>query len=522
MTRGNTLLDNISKLNTFIHMTKSNEFLSIYIEKIINQRSKSIKFINDFDYISLDLLYTSLQIMSNKENISKEEYNKIDKKELKYYMDKVKGISYFKRQVPQIKSEDILMDYLRKALANGEYICNHNNTIKFDNGLIVDSDWIVEFSNFLITSLNNNVHLSNDSCTYHFNTVTFPDRKENNFRKFIKNIRLHEYNVSRKDEKKLTYQDIKYLINTLSVIEDYDFNQLKEINSILSKEKYSLSVNKKTVNFSKEEKNKMEKLFNEEEEENVLKEYTKDILKCYNSESNQNKRKLIEIYEILRSLSHAYRCNYSLYECRKLFDLKGKKEELLSALAIANFYINYIYDESNLHKYFNYSLLKLNELRPTIIDYETPEYKNIISNLSTLNKKVVVVNRRINKYLENSRLHQKEDIKYIKETAQGFSRSCSELEKLVKEIKNLREQLEDAKDINRRESNINKTKLTYIKEAIINGKYNYDENQNLLIFDNYSPKDYHHTFHLEISLDKFIEILLSDHNRNTRINFYQL
>lgn len=522
MTRGNTLLDNISKLNTFIHMTKSNEFLSIYIEKIINNKSKSIKFINDFDYISLDLLYTSLQIMSNKEKISKEEYNKIDKKELKYYMDKVKGISYFKRQVPQIKSEDVLIDYLRKALANGEYICNHNNTIKFDNGLIVDSDWIVEFSNFLITSLNNNVNLSNDSCTYHLNTVTLPERTDNNFRKFIKNIRLHEYSVSRKDEKKLTFQDIKYLINTLSVIDDYDFDQLKEINSILSKEKYALSINKKTVNFSKEEKSKIEKLFNEENDQDVLKEYIKDVLKCYNSESNQNKRNLIEIYEVLRSLSHAYKCNYSLNECRKLFDLKERKEELLNALAIANFYINYIYDEANLHKYFNYSLLKLNDLRPMIIDYETPEYKNIISNLSTLNKKVVVVNRRINKYLENSRLHPKEDIKYIEETAQGFSRSCSELDKLVKEIKGLREQLEDAKDVNRRESNINKTKLNYIKEAIINGKYNYKADQKLLIFDDYSPKDYHHTFHLEISLEKFIEILLSDHNRNTRINFYQL
>ncbi|HIS18930.1 MAG TPA: hypothetical protein IAC02_10030, partial [Candidatus Coprovivens excrementavium] len=66
MKRGNTLLDNISKLNTFIHMIKSNEFLGIYLEKILNNRSKNIKFINDFDYISLDLLYTSLQIMSNK------------------------------------------------------------------------------------------------------------------------------------------------------------------------------------------------------------------------------------------------------------------------------------------------------------------------------------------------------------------------------------------------------------------------------------------------------------------------
>lgn len=520
MKRGNTLLDNISKLNTFIHMIKSNEFLGIYLEKILNNRSKNIKFINDFDYISLDLLYTSLQIMSNKEKITKEEYNKIDKKELKYYLDKVKGMGYFKRQVPQIKSEDILIDYLRSSLANGEYICNHNNTIKFDNGLIVDSDWIVEFANFLITSLNNNTNLSNDGYTYHFKTITLPE-KNNNFRHFLKEIRLHEYNVTRKDNKRLTFQDIKYLIDTLSVIDNYDFDQLKDINSKLSKEKYSLSINKKNINLSKEEKTKLEKLYYEEIDYDILKEYLNDTLNCYNSKANLNKRRLIENYEILRSLSHAYKCNYSLQECRKLFDLNDRKEELLNALAIANFYINYIYDEANLHKYFNYSLLKLKDLRPSIIDYETPEYKSIISNLSVLNKKVVVVNRRINKYLEASRLH-KADVKYVEATSQGFSRSCSELEKLVKEIKVLRTQLEDAKDTNRRESNINKTKLNYIKESIINGRYNYNKDSNLLIFDDFSPKDYHRTFHLEITLNDFIDIVLSDYNRNIRINFYQL
>ena len=38
MTRGNTLLENISKLNTFIRMSKSNELLGIYIDKIINNK----------------------------------------------------------------------------------------------------------------------------------------------------------------------------------------------------------------------------------------------------------------------------------------------------------------------------------------------------------------------------------------------------------------------------------------------------------------------------------------------------
>ena len=54
--RDNKLFENISKLNTFVHMLKSNELLKIYIEKISNNRSKNLKFVNDFDYISLDLL----------------------------------------------------------------------------------------------------------------------------------------------------------------------------------------------------------------------------------------------------------------------------------------------------------------------------------------------------------------------------------------------------------------------------------------------------------------------------------
>ena len=57
MKRGTSLISNVSKLNTFIYMAKSNELLSIYIEKILNNRSKSLKFVNDFDYVSLDLLY---------------------------------------------------------------------------------------------------------------------------------------------------------------------------------------------------------------------------------------------------------------------------------------------------------------------------------------------------------------------------------------------------------------------------------------------------------------------------------
>ncbi len=521
MIRGNALLDNISKLNTFVHMTKSNEFLNNYIEKITNSNCHSIKFINDFDYISIDLLYTSLQIMSSEETISTEDFNKLDKKELKYYMDKIKGINYFRHQVQGIKNEEILVNYLRKALANGSYVSNHNNTVRFDNGMIVDAEWIVEFASFLITSLNNNYHLSSDGSVYNFNIVSFPNDSDN-IRNYIKNIKLYEYSVSKQGMRKLTYHDVKYLINVLSGINEYDFKQLQEINSILSKEKYTLSVSKKVVSFTKEEKAKIEKLFNEENYEIVLREYIKDVLKCFNSQANLNKRSLIEMFELLRSLSHTYKCNYSLDKCRELFDLKGKKIELTTALALSNFYVNYIYDESNLHKYFNYSMLKLNDLKPTIIDYETTEYKSIINNLSSLNKRVVKVNRRINKYLESAKSVDAKDVNMTNKNTEAFVKDCNELDRLVKEIKELRAELAMEKDTTRKEANINKTKLKYIKESIISGKYSLNKKTKRLIFDCYSAKDYHHTFHLEIDLNDFIDIVLSDYNRNTRINFYQI
>ena len=522
MKKGNSLVANISKLNTFINMTKSNEYLGIYIEKILNNRSKNLKFISDFDYIALDLLYTSLQIMSNNKHLTKDEYAKLDKKELKYYMDKVKGISYFKMQVPSIKTEESLIDYLKLALANGEYVCNYNNTIKFDNGIVVDSEWLVEFASFLITSMNNNENLSLNRDSYSFYTVTIPEEHKS-FNTFIKDIILYEYTVSRKDNKLLSYQDVKYLIDMLNDIKGYDFKKLQELNSKLSKEHFCLSVNKKTAIFTKDEKSTIEKLYNEDGSNKVLTEYIEETLKCYNSNANQNKRRLINTYELLRSLVHAYKENYSLEKCRKAYAISStSRAEILNAFAISNFYINYVYDEENIHRLFNYSLLDLNELKPSIIDYETPEYKNIISDLSKLNKKVVSVNRRINKCLNNTRLIPKNNLKLLEENSAGLARNCAELEHLVKEIKYRREALNDAKDENRHESNINKTKLNYIKDAITSGHFNYNPETTCMVFDSYNPKDYRHSFHLEIPLNDFIAILLSDHNRNIRINFYQM
>lgn len=525
--RDNKLFENISKLNTIIHMIKSNELLSLYIEKITNNRSKNLKFVNDFDYISLDLLYTSLQIMNSSENIKPEEYNKLDKRELKYYLDKIKGINYFKNQVPAIRDIETLITYLIKSLSTGSYICNNNNTVKFENGLIIDSDWLVEFAHFLVTSFNNNINLSNDGLVYSFNNVTFPKIETNKLfikenKNFIKNIRLYEYSAKRKDGKRLSFDNIKYLINTLSTIDEYDFKELKSINAKLAGDGFTLSVNKKNPLFNKEQRKQIEKLLNEEGFDNIVQEYVKNILKCYNSETSIRKRELINSYELLLDLSRAYKCNYTLNECRKLFNLNQYKEEIDNAFAIADFYINYVYDENNLDKYFNYSLLTLEELKPSVIDYETPEYKEIINKLSALNKKTVVTNRKINKYLNNARRISKTDKSALEENSNAVYRNCRELEKTLAEIRALREELEEAKDENHKSNNINKTKIKYIKESIIAGTYSYDPETSLLTFNVYSKRDYHRAFCLEISLSDFKKILLSDTNKNLRINFYQI
>lgn len=521
MKRENVLLENISKLNTYIHMTKSNELLRIYLEKITNKKSKSLKFVPDFDYISLDLLYTSLSIMNTQNKITTEEFNKIDKGELKYYFGKIKGINTFKKQVPSLNSEEIVINFLLKNLAEGNYIVNNNCTVKFPNGLILDSDWLVEFANFLTTSLNMNTYLSSDCKSFTIKTVVVPEKKDN-IRNFLKDLKIYEYVVTHRERKKITFSNLKYLINTLCNIEDYDFKELQKINSSLAKENFTLSVNKQKANFSSSDKLKLEKLLNEKDDIEVIKEFIKDKMNCYNTKKKQMKKDLLNSYEILRSLTYAYKSSYNLVECRKLFSVDEETDKLYSALIMANFYINFIYDESNLLKHFNYSILELDFIKPTIIDYETTEYKTIINNLSTLNKKIVLENRKINKILAITRLSPKSSVPLLKEESKSLAKHCKNLEQYVSESRALREELETAKDENHQKDNMNKTKIKYIKESIIEGNYSFDKDTSMLTFDNFSKKDYHHTFHLEISLKDFENDILSEKNRNSRINFYQI
>ena len=159
MNRTIPILENITKLSTNVLMTNSNNYLSIYLEKILNKKSKTLKFIPEFNCELLELLYTSLQLMNYNDTLRLEEYSKLDRQELKKYLTQV---SYYKNQVSTLKTDLSLINYIIIALSNGSYAYTSNGKVKFDNNLVVELNWLVEFSNFLVQSLivNENFHLN--------------------------------------------------------------------------------------------------------------------------------------------------------------------------------------------------------------------------------------------------------------------------------------------------------------------------------------------------------------------------
>ena len=97
---------------------------------------------------------------------------------------------------------------------------------------------------------------------------------------------------------------------------------------------------------------------------------------------------------------------------------------------------------------------------------------------------------------------------------------CQELERLVSDANNLREELNTIKDENNHHSNINLTKVNYLKEAL--NTNNLILKDDLVIINIYSQKDYHRMFRLEISPSTLTNILFSAENLNIRTKFYSL
>jgi len=483
-----------NKLTTFINMYKSNEFLEIYLNKIINKKCKSIKFIDDFNYKSLELLYISLEMFNNNIEFNKDIYNKLDKKELKYHFNKLEGINYFKKQVPKLSKEEYIISYIIHATTKGLYELDNDNVI-FANGLTLEINWLVEFIKYLIVSFRNINNLSNNKLTYTIYTLDI-NNSSTNINEFLKNINLYEYTITKSNHGEITYYDLIFLEELFMNISKYDFNLLKEINSKLSKNKFILSITKKKPNFTKIEKNNIKNLYNENSP--ILEDYLEDILNSNNSKIKLNKKELTNNYELLLDLASSYKYHYSLEHIRKLMNIEDLKK-LKNALIISNFYIVYIYDQENLNKDFNYEILKLDNLKPNTIDYETEEYKKILKKLSSLQKQNVSLNRKIvnNKISGNS---------------------YETLKEITNEISNLRNRINLIKDENRETYNMNKAKINYIALSLSSGNFNI--NNDTFIFNTYDKKDLHRTFNLEINNKDFIEIVLSDYNCNLRINYY--
>ena len=496
-------IDTIGKLYTLSNTRSSINLLDFYVSKITNNKCVNLKFINTYDAISMDLLFLALKVM-HISSFTTNDYKKINKDELNYYMKIEHGIKYFTNQYRHIKNEEQLIKFIIEALKEGDYTCNINNTVKIRN-IIVNSDWLTSFVNFIIDSLNMNKYLSDDSHRFTYKTIEFPDSKD--IKDILKNTKIYEYNIVNKNRSRLSYNDTSIIYNTFKDMYNYDFNNLKDINSKIAKDNYILSINKININLKGKDRKIIDNMYNESGTiTDEIKDYIKEVYEISSLEKYKNIHYQTEAYEILRSLSHAYKNNYTLKECRKLFDVEYLKKYSKFYLSIARFYINYIYDEKTLKEKLFYENLDLSEIRPKVINYDTPEYKSIINRLSNLNKKIVVENRRINKLISSK-------------TTTKIDGISIELENLVEEVSRLRNELDIIKDQNHQKNNINRVKISYLKEAIFSGSYK--NNNGNMFFDFYDPTNHKNVFHLVIYNELLDMILNNKNNLQERTSIYE-
>ena len=493
----------ISKLYTLNNTRSSISLLSFYISKITNNKCEKLKFVNTYDPISMDLLFLSLKVM-HISSFTQNDFKKLNKDELKYYMSIEHGIKYFTKQNSKIKNEEQLITFLLDALKNGEYTCSINNIVHV-RGLLINSDWLASFINFIVDSLTMNKYLSDDGHRFVYKTIEFPE--SNNLKDILKNTKIYEYNIINKNKSRLSYNDIAIIYNIFKDVYNYNFNDLKEINSKIAKDNYILSINKTSLNLKAKDRKIIDNMYNESGSiTSEITDYLKEINDILSLDRFKNIYHQVESYDILRALSHAYKNNYTLKECRKLFDVKFLKKYSKYYLAIAEFYMNFVYDEETLKDNLFYEQIDLNEIRPRIINYDTPEYKNILNRLSVLNKKIVVENRRINQLLSSKN----------KTKLDGIS---LELENLIGEVSHLRNELDIIKDKNHQKNNINRVKINYIKEAIFSGLYEYKGNN--IILDVYDLSNHKKVFNLVMYYDLLEMILTNKNYINKRIELYE-
>lgn len=483
-------MNKINKLFTYTNTSKSLDLLDFYIEKITNPLSKKLKFIEDFDVLSLDLLYTSIKYVG----INEYNFSKLDSKELSYYINLSKGINFFTKQNKTIKTKKNLISYLIKNLSTGNYYYGIDNIVYIGN-IIVDIEWLVSISNFLINSLNLSDLITEDRHTFIYR---FLDKKSNKYY-------LYEYQVSKNNNKKISYHEQLYLYDLLKTINNYNFQGLKKLNSTLNKDGYSLSVNKQSLTNTKANKEYFKKLTKDK-----LEEYLNDFFQTSNRHSLVTRINMIETYELFRSLAHAYKEKYSPNKCRSLFCLNN--DNITLCKLFSKYYLNYIYDLKSLQKNYHYNELNTEYLKVTVIDYRHHNYLGTLKKISQISDKIVKQNKSINKQM----IKNYTNINVLKTNARRFNNSCNKLYTLVKNKKELETKLMSYGDYNKGDKDY---LINYLTKSIFSYNYHFEEGVIHLYIDNYTYDDT--IFKLDTGITNLHNFVNDEENLLHRTRFYK-
>ncbi len=478
-------MNNISKLYTYSNTNRSLKLFECYLDKILNPMSKKLKFINDFDILSQDLLYTAMKFAG----IKKYDYNKIDARELSYYIRISKGIGYFTKQNKTIRTKKNLVSYIVNNLANGNYYYTMGEIVTLGN-VIVDIKWLVDFANFLVNSIKLEDLISDDRYTFIYKVLN--SNKKQYF--------IYEYQVTKVKKCKIVYHEELYLYDVLSSIDDYDFNDCKTLNSVLNKEGYVLSINKIPLTNTRVNKEYLKSLSKDK-----VVDYLHGYFKISNRYDFVNRIKMIEIYELLRSLAHAYKDNYSPVTCRNIFKLKNS-EELYLGYVFAKYYINYIYDLQPLQKDYHYNELNTSNLVVSLIDYRSNSYLATIKKIYNLSGRIDKQNNIVSK--------QREKKNIIKPNS--FSSSSQKLFSLVKNKAILESKLSMYNEYNKGDK---RYLINYLSDGIFGYKYKYVNNIIHFLIHDYNYNSV--LFKLDIDVAKLLDFINDEDNLLNRVRFYQ-
>ena len=484
-------MNNINKLYTYTNTNRTLDLLEVYLEKILNPLSKKLKFIPDFDLLSQDLLFTSIKFVG----INNYEYSKIDSKELSYYLRLSDGLSHFTKQNKTIKTKKNLVSYLINNLSNGNYYYSLDNNAHIGN-VIIDINWLTEIANFLINSINLSDMMSEDR--YKF-TYSFIDKIKDKYY-------YYEYQISKSNKLKINYHEELYLYDMFKNINNYDFSKIKELNSVLNKEGYLLSINKQSLVNTKVNKEYLRTI-----PEDRIEDYLNDFLKTSNRKSVRTRIIMTETYELFRAISHAYKEEYKPEKCRNLFTIDNKDSVYLGYL-FSKYFLNYVYDYKALQKKYHYNELNTDYLKVSIINYRSDNYIGTLKKLTKLSNRISRQNNIINKQI----LKNYTNLDVLKDNARRFSSSCNRLFTLVKNRKALESKLTVYGEYNKGDK---KYLINYLTRSIFSYDYKYDNGIINLSINHYTYDDT--IFKLDTEITNILDFINDEDNLLHRVKFYQ-